>query len=164
MKIDDPGYVLRLWADSVRPSVRRARPRGFDRPSDCDDRRLQARIKVETCPGFFKCKPVLWTWFVLESQRTLRDEAVVAGFMAELSTQLAQFPLIVDDEPAMANDFEVTVTAAVEMLAGYGTPVSERTILRWCAANAIFSREQGRLRYVRWSQVKERAPRRRRTA
>lgn len=161
MKITDAEYVLRLWASAVRPSVRRAAPAKLERRGEGDDRRLQARVKVEICPGYHKAKPVLWIAYVNEAQTTQRDELVIAHFKAELGSLLTDSPIIIEDDDQCSNDFEVTVNAALSMLAGCGTPIARRTLMYWISQKIIFSREQGQRRFVKWSEVVARAPRRR---
>lgn len=167
MKIQDPDYVLRLWASAVRPSVKRAQPTGFDRRGSGDDRRLQARVKVESCARFRKYKPVLWAWFVVECQTTMRDRRIVAVFKAELKSALRESPIIVgdsqDDLPESAGYFLPFGDALSRLEEAYGERVmSERKLASLVASGFVTSYKQGRVRMVDWSDVVKFAPRKRR--
>lgn len=163
MKITNAQTVLNLWASSVRPALRMFQHKRIGSvPSD--DRRIQARVKVETTEGFFKAKPVLWAVYVNESSATLRDRRVCTVFLGRLQRVLDESPIIVEDEDGVANDFYVTLGQAVALLAGYETPVNEKTIRRWCKEGSVMNYERGRYRYVRWSDVSSRAPKRKKAA
>ena len=167
MKIQDPDYVLRLWASAVRPSVKRAVPSGWERRGDGDDRRLQARVKVESCGRYRKYKPVLWACFVVECQTTLRDRRIVALFKAELRSVLADSPIIVGDSqdvlPDSAGYFLPFGDALGRLEEAYGERVmSERKLASLVASGFVTSYKQGRVRMVDWSDVVQFAPRKKR--
>ncbi len=159
MKIDDPEYVLHLWAASVRPRIRMFQHPEPDRKGPTDDRRWQAKCKVESIPGFLKARPVLQIVYVNEVPPNDRDLAVVENFKLALAIALESGPIIVEDDERVTADFFVSVGQALLMLRGAGTPISERKlmdILPW-----ITSYKQGRQRLVRWSEVVAHAPRKR---
>ena len=163
MKITDPEYVLRLWASSVRPSAKLVKPRGYERPGPGDDRASVARAIVENCPTFRTAKPVLWTWYVLESFPTDRDATIVAAFKAELREKLESHPIIVADYVVPDSDFYVTVWEAYDRLVDACTPVTRKTLQRWVAAQKVTNYKMGAKRMVKWSEVRKLAPTRKLT-
>lgn len=163
MKITDPEYVLKLWAASVRPSVKLVRPTGYEKPSQGDNRMAIAKVIVETCQAFRTSKPVLWTWYVVEAHPTERDAKIVAAFKSELGERLLTEPIIVDDYVVPDSDFYVSVWEAYDRLVDAWTPVTRKTLQRWVSANKVANYKMGRTRLVKWSEVKKLAPTKRLT-
>lgn len=159
MKITDPEYVLRLWASSMRPRIRMFQHRPLDGVKPTDDRRWQARCKVESMPNYRKVKRVLMALYVNEAAPTLRELGLVEPFQEALGKELETSPIIVDDHEAVTADFFVSVGQALAMLKGYGTPMGERKLME--NLPMITNYKQGRLRMVRWSEVVLYAPRKR---
>lgn len=133
--------------------------RDLGRRGQADDRRWQARVKVQNTAGFFKAKPVLWLVLVNESGANSRDKAILDDFREQLEADLILSPIIVEDDPVVTSDFFVSVTRAVELLDDAGTPMSDKTIER--NLHMITNYKQGRSRMVRWSEIVALAPRRR---
>jgi hypothetical protein len=164
--IDNPETVLRLWASAVSPrsASRRHRRMGSNFPASVeaqDDRRLQARAMVETTEGYRKCYPVLWVVYVDLSKARQGEEALLNRFRFDLSERLRLSPIMVESVWVDGGgDPRVTLGEAFARLEESGTPVSWRTLLRWCDTGKVFSYKQGRERIVRWRDVCDLAPKR----
>lgn len=159
--ISDPEYVLRLWASCARPTVRRWRPQGFEKPGVSDGRAWQAKCRVEwLLSNHHKARAILWIAYVNRASPTEAQNAILDAFKDDLDQSLHEMPITVSivKEQDERNDFELSISDAIAALSSAGYSISVRQVLRWCESGAIFNYRKGRERMVKWNEIVERMP------